>query len=78
MYVTYGRTQHHAMVTNLMTVLSLEEDVPCAVAAPSKGCFITMLGQQLLDGAICVRNHTFHVHFLCYKAVPLVECHMGS
>lgn len=64
------------MVTNLMTILSLEEDVPWAVAEPSVGCFITMLGQQLLDGAICIRNHTFHPHVLCYKAVPLVKCHL--
>lgn len=76
MYVTYWRTQHHAMVTNLMTLLSLEEDVPCAVAVPSIGCFITMLGQQLLDGALCVKNHTFHPHFLCFKVVLLVKCHM--
>lgn len=31
------------MLTNLMIVLSLEDDVPCAVTAPSKGYFITQV-----------------------------------
>lgn len=39
------------MVTNVMSVLSLEDDVPCALAALSKDYSITLLGQQLQDGA---------------------------
>lgn len=48
------------MVANLPSTCSLEDDVPCALAAPSIGCFITLWGQQLLDGAVCVRKHTSH------------------
>lgn len=48
------------MVTNLMSSICLEDDAPCALAALSKGSSVTLLGQQLLGGAICVKNHTSH------------------
>lgn len=57
-YFTYWRTQHHTMVTNLMSILSLEEHASCVLATLSLGYSITLLGQLLLNSALCVRNHT--------------------
>ena len=43
----------------LMSILSLESDAPCALAALAKA-ILSLLAQQLLDAAICVKNHTSH------------------
>lgn len=58
LHILPGRTEHHPIVTNLMSILSLEEDASCALATPSLGCSITLLGQLLLNSVLCVRNHT--------------------